>query len=484
MSEQTGAWLRRERETRGWDRPEMARQLIAAARSRGGGQMPGVKSLTHNIYRWEGGDGVSQRYVLAYCAAFGIEPADFPRDRRPPSAMSANPTANPTAGPTADPTLTAGMALPAAAAPRAAGVLAARGPLTVTAGPPDQLVEHEVLAAAHEASERAWLAEQRGIGDTTLEQLRADVTRLSRDYMTAAPAPLFKEMHRVRGRMHEALDQRLWPRDTTEIYFLLGCLNGLMGCVAADLGHPAAGAELARAGWAFATVTGHRGLMAKLRLDLAALFYWDGQVPRAADLAASGLGYLSGGPTAVQLHARYGRAAARMGDAAAARRSIEAARLARELDYNDDLTAIGGEFDLSAASAEYLIGSVLTDIPGAEAEAVAQLQQAVDRYAIGPGPGETHGYGTAALASLSLAEARLGAGTLDAAADALEAVLDLPPSRRIDPIPQGLARVRAVLVADAYEDAPLARDLTERIDAFGRESAGPETDETDDLIAR
>jgi len=79
MSEQTGAWLRRERESRGWDRPEMARQLIAAVRSRGGGQLPGVKSLTHNIYRWEGGDGVSQRYRLAYCAAFGIEPADFPR---------------------------------------------------------------------------------------------------------------------------------------------------------------------------------------------------------------------------------------------------------------------------------------------------------------------------------------------------------------------------------------------------------------------
>ncbi len=79
MSEQTGAWLRRERESRGWDRPEMARRLIAAARSRGAGHMPGVKSLTHNIYRWESGDGVSQRYMLAYCATFGIEPADFPR---------------------------------------------------------------------------------------------------------------------------------------------------------------------------------------------------------------------------------------------------------------------------------------------------------------------------------------------------------------------------------------------------------------------
>ena len=261
-----------------------------------------------------------------------------------------------------------------------------------------------------------------------------------------------------------------------EIYFLLGCINGLMGCVAADLGYAAAGAELARAGWAFATVTGHHGLMAKLRLDLAGLCYWDGQIRRAADQASNGLGYLSGGPTAVQLHIRYGRAAARMGDAGAARRSIEAARRAHDLEYTDDLTTIGGEFDLSRASAQYLIGSVLVDIPGASAEAAAQLEQAVDLYAVGPGPGETHGYGTAALASISLAEARLGAGELDAAAAALETVLDLPPSRRIDPIPQGLARVRAELAAADYHGSPLARDLAEQIDTFSTEGVGTETD--------
>ena len=72
-------------------------------------------------------------------------------------------------------------------------------------------------------------------------------------------------------RMHDALDRRLWPKDVTELYFLLGCLNDLMGCLAADLGYAAAAEELARAGWAFAVVTGHQGLMAKLRLDLAAL---------------------------------------------------------------------------------------------------------------------------------------------------------------------------------------------------------------------
>ena len=83
--------------------------------------------------------------------------------------------------------------------------------------------------AAHEGSEHAERAEQRGIGDATLDQLRADVTRLSREYMTGDPFHPFLEMRRVRNRMHEALDRRMWPRDATTLYLLLGCLNGLMG---------------------------------------------------------------------------------------------------------------------------------------------------------------------------------------------------------------------------------------------------------------
>src|SRR6266852_8948301 len=88
--------------------------------------------------------------------------------------------------------------------------------------------EREVVMAAHEGSEYAERAEQRDIGEATLEQLRADVARLSREYMTGEPLPLFLEMRRVRNRMHAALDRQLWPRDETELYFLLGCLNGLM----------------------------------------------------------------------------------------------------------------------------------------------------------------------------------------------------------------------------------------------------------------
>lgn len=434
MSQETGAWLRRERQARGWDCPEMARQLIAAGKARNDYHVPGVKSLCHNIYRWENGDGISQRYVLAYCAAFGIDPDEFPHH---PDARRRRGNAP-------------GRTWPAAAA--------GCGPGT----------EQEVKLAARDGSEWAGRAEQRGTGEATLDQFRADVARLSRDYMSGEPLPLFREMREVRDLMHGALERRVWPRDTTEIYFLLGCLNGLMGCAAADLGHASSAAQLTRAAWAYAMVIDHGPLMAKLRLDLAGLADGDGRYRCAADYASSGLEYQSRGPTAVQLHLRYGHAAARLGDTASARRAIAMAEEDSGRQRDDELTAIGGEFDLSRASARYLVGAVLMELPGASPEAAARLEEAVSLYAAGPAPGETHGYGIAALASLALAEARLSQGELQEAARVLEQVLALPASRRIDPIPQRLARVRAALGAPAFRATALARDLDERIEAFSR----------------
>ena len=39
--------------------------------------MPGVDGMCHNIYRWERGGRLSERYKLHYCHAFGIHPSQF-----------------------------------------------------------------------------------------------------------------------------------------------------------------------------------------------------------------------------------------------------------------------------------------------------------------------------------------------------------------------------------------------------------------------
>lgn len=72
-----GCWLR-ERRARGWDLTQMARQLASAANGDRHG-LPDGKALIRNIRRWESGQtGVSERYRLLYCAAFGIAPSEFP----------------------------------------------------------------------------------------------------------------------------------------------------------------------------------------------------------------------------------------------------------------------------------------------------------------------------------------------------------------------------------------------------------------------
>ena len=332
------------------------------------------------------------------------------------------------------------------------------------------LVGREVEMAAHDGSERAEQAEQRDIGDATLEQLRSDVIRLSHSYMISEPFGMFQEMRRVRDRMYAALDRRVWPRDQTDLYLLLGCLNCLMAAAADDLGYPYASEELIRAGWAYAVAIDHKPLMAKLRADLANVAYWRNRPQQARDLAGSGLRYMVGGPNAAQLHLKYGRAAARLGDVDVARRAIGQARDARDQRNEDDLLQLGGEFGFSRASQHYLAGSTFLEITAAERDAIAELELATELYEAGPEEGEDHSFELRMLAQIELAVARLRVGELDGAQPALRPVLALPPGKRIDPFPQRLETVRVELARPRYHGSPQASDLAAEIEDFSRDT--------------
>jgi hypothetical protein len=331
-------------------------------------------------------------------------------------------------------------------------------------------IEREVLMTAHEGSEHAERAEQRDIGDATLEQLRADVIRLSHEYMTGEPFPLFLEMRRVRNRMHDALERRLWPRDVTELYLMAGCLNGLMASTANNLGYPQAAEELIRSGWAYATVIDHHPLMAWLRMDGAYAAYWSGRPRQSLALAERGLEYLADGQNAAQLHLYRSLAAARIGDAETARRAITAADDARERDHRDELLELGGEFGFSRAAQHYYAGFTLIEIPQGAVDAIAELERATELYAAGPGPGEDFSHKCWMLAHADLATARLRASQLDAAIAAVEPVFALSPGNRTALLSQRLTSVRTELSDSRYQGSPQARTLDERIEEFCRET--------------
>ena len=326
----------------------MARQLIKAARAAGDTSMPSADNISHNIYRWErGAVAPAERYKLYYCGAFAIPFGQF--GSSPPSALAGRQDLP-------------GMVDPSPGTPATA---AYRGLLPPDSAPPDvgaSAIRREVLMAAHEGSEHAERAEQRGIGEATLEQFRADVTSLSVQYMTGETFGIFREMRRVRNRILEALDRRQWPRDAAELYLLAGCLSALMAAAATNLGFPQDAEELTRSGWAYATIIDHRPLMARLRLCAAYAAYWSGRPGQSADLARSGLEYLADGQNAAQLHLFGGLACARLGDAARAHQAIAAARDARDREHRDELVEIGGEFGFSRATQSYYAGFILSEL--------------------------------------------------------------------------------------------------------------------------
>ncbi|GLZ12753.1 hypothetical protein Acsp04_29880 [Actinomadura sp. NBRC 104425] len=267
--------------------------------------------------------------------------------------------------------------------------------------------------AAREPGAHAEGAERRDIGEATLEQFRADVTRLAREFLTGPPLPLFQEMRRVRTRMYAALDKQLWPRDQAELYLLLGALHALMANAAQDLGYANAAEELLRARWVYAQGIDHRPLMGFLRGALSSVAYWDARPGHARDLAFNGVSYLPHGPGAAHLHLLSARAAARLGDVEAVRRGVQAGRAAAERPHTDDLhDEIGGEFACSPAYQASLADAALAEVPETERAAVPLLQRALSLYA--DAPAAERSYGTEAMTRVNLSRLHIRLGDLDA----------------------------------------------------------------------
>jgi hypothetical protein len=465
-----GAWLRQERERRGWDRGEMAARLVQAARESGDNAVPDRDSVRRNIIRWEKDESrVSHQYRKHYCRALGIDRAQFgPQLDGVPQglAIPQHPAAPAVAAPASLSELQ-GVADPLLSALAAIIYRGSQEP-----GLGDFTAGHEVaMAAAHEGSDRAAEHEQHAaIGDLTFEQLRAEVVRLARQMDDGSPFPVFLDLRRLRSRIYTLLDRRLWPGEQSDLYFLLGCVNGMMGATAKRIGYPDAAEELIRAGWAYANIIDHNPLRAMLRLKLSGVMYYRERYTDSRDLAADGLRYVSQGSAGAELHVTLARAAARLGDVDTARQSVALADAAWSSDYSDDVTRIGGGFTVSKATHHALAGRALVNASGAGQEAATELEQAISLYDAGPESGEEFWFAGKPLAGVNLALARLRSGALDGAAAALEPTLALPAEQRISDITGTLADVRRELAAPVFQRSPQARDLGEAIETFGREA--------------
>lgn len=325
-----------------------------------------------------------------------------------------------------------------------------------------------IAAAASQARGHAEQAAVTEVGPGTVEQLTAEVIRLSRAYVSAPPLPLFAAMHRVLGRIEAALDQKAYPAQARDLNFLAGVVCGLMANASLDLGREEAADDLARAAWTHGRVIEHAPLMGWARGTQALAAIWDQRYPDAARHAEDGLIYVPAGVGAVRVHAIHARALAALGDRAGARSAVLAAEKARADADQDELhDGVAGEFAFDDAKLRYYESLSLLDsedpVQAEQAAAAAiSLYEAV--------PVRARSYGCAALARVQLARAALMGNRLEDAGEALGGVLALDPQRRISSLNQHLEACRELLSVPAYRSSGGARELDEQLAVFSAAS--------------
>jgi len=307
------------------------------------------------------------------------------------------------------------------------------------------------------------------IGPGMAEQLKADVVRLGRAYVSAPPLPLFAAMYRSLGHLQAALGQKAYPAQVRELSFLAGVLCGLMANASLDLGRENAADDLARAAWTYGRTIDHSPLMGWARGTQALAAIWEHRYPDAAQYAQDGLTHLPAGMGAARLHAIHARALSAHGDQAQARAALKAAANARADTYRDELhDGVAGEFAFDDAKLWYYHALTYVDA-GNPAKAEGAAAAAIRLYQAAPV--RLRSYGCEALALVHLAIAQLMSNKLDDAAETLGSMLVLEPERRISSLNQHVETCRGLLRGAAYRDARTARRLEEQLAQFSGASA-------------
>jgi DNA-binding XRE family transcriptional regulator len=326
-----------------------------------------------------------------------------------------------------------------------------------------------IALAAGQAREHAEMVAVTDVGPGAVEQLRADVIRLGRAYLSAPPLPLFAAMHQALNRVHATLQSRTYPNQARDLNFLAGALCGLMANASLDLGREEAADDLARAAWTHGRIIDNGPLMGWARGTQALAAIWDHRYLDAMRHAEDGLAHLPAGAGTVRLHAVHARALAAHGDYADAADAMKAAGKARSEGHWDELhDGVGGEFAFDEAKLWYYQALTLADAEDpARAEHAAAV--AVDLYRAVPV--RSRSYGCEALAHVQLARAQLMGGKLDDAADALGGLLSLNPQMRIGSLNEHLQMCRVLLRIPAFRGSSTARRLEQQLAAFSEASA-------------
>ncbi|MZE77299.1 helix-turn-helix domain-containing protein [Streptomyces xinghaiensis] len=349
-------------------------------------------------------------------------------------------------------------------------------PLSVPAikepGPPPS---RRTLAADAVASARfARFLASRNADETAVDQIDADVARLSRHFVSHPLADLHDEIRDLREETFETLRGRQRPRETADLLVAAGRLCGLSAHVCLDVGAYDSAATHARTAWACAEAAGHNGLRAWVRAAESLIAFWSGDPARAADLARLGQQYTAPGSISARLASLEARALAVAGDPRGAATALVTAERARETMRGGD--EVPGIFSFPDAKQFTYAGTTHLAIGGDHnvRHAIEAAETAVDLYR--EAADDDRSTFDLLAARLDLAQGHLFAGDLDAAAVLLGSVLSSPPGQLSASIVTRLGKFASQLGAAKYRGSPQVAALRERMKSTAEHIAAPAAD--------
>lgn len=332
--------------------------------------------------------------------------------------------------------------------------------------PTAETIKTTTTMAARESSRHA-AAAGGGVSPASIDQVRAEVSRLARSYGDLPPRLLLAQARGARDLAYQVLDRTRKPAQTAELYLAAGQLCGLMAVASFDLAIWAAAAEQARAAQVYAELVGHAELRSWATGTLALIANWTGRPSQALALLRGGLDQAPAGLAQARLRCIEARAWAHLGGepervTAALHAADEA--LAAGHGGEDLHNEIGGQYGWSPGRHASCAGTALLTM-GKAAAAMKRITTAITLL-----PDDSSGMLIAERSYIDLASADLALGQLDDAIEALDRIWRVPAPQRRHSLTQRLDDVAQVLRGRPWHRDRAATQLLDRIEVFNLEA--------------
>ena len=321
-------------------------------------------------------------------------------------------------------------------------------------------LEEQVSMAAHESAQ--FSDHPSNVGPAALDQLRTDATRLARSFANGPRLDVFARARWLRDRAFALLDSRQRVSESRELYLLAGATCGMLAEITQDLGFNDAGMVHTRTGLLCAQQSGHNGLLAWIRAQQSMIAYYDGRFSHAAEFARRGQELAPTGTISVRLPALEARAAARLGNAEAARSALTRVGPAREQVTPNELDELGGIASFPVPKQHHYGAESYLNIGDRQAVA-AEADACLTGYQ--NGPADERAYDNMASTRINFAQA-LVADDLEAARQAVQPAFDIAPELRTSSVRQRFQQLHGRLCTPAVWNAPVAVELRDQIEHF------------------